>query len=221
MKINKGLLALAAASILSFQASANYSHHAHTYKVTVTNLTKGISFTPLLAATHHRSLSFFNIGEMATQNIINIAEGGDISGLDQELMNSPMVYDTTASAGLLGPGMSVELELNSGGYYRKISIISMALPTNDTLVALQAKRLPHRKHNAVTYYMKAYDGGSELNDELCANIPGPHCGGAPFSPDDLGEGYIYPSPGIHGEGDLSRSDYDWRGPVAKVTIMRM
>jgi len=220
MKIKKHLLVLVAASVISFQASANY-YHGHTYKVTITNLTKGISFTPLLATSHHKSLSVFNLGEAATQNIINIAEGGDISGLNQELMDSHKAFDTTSSAGLLGPGMSVELELDSTAPYREISIVSMALPTNDTLVALRGKKLPRSKHKPVTYFMRAYDAGSEMNDELCSNIPGPHCGGVPFSPEDEGEGYIYPSPGIHGEADLSRAAYDWNGPVAKVTIMRM
>ena len=219
MTLNKTLLIITAAAF-SFQASANNWHYEQNYKVTITNITKGISFTPLLGATHKRHLSFFNIGESASQNIINIAEGGDISGLNEELSGSNYVYDTSASAGLLGPGMSVELELTSSGNYRKISIVAMALPTNDTLVALRGKPLP-RRHKTVTYYMKAYDGGSEMNDEFCASIPGPHCGGSPFSPEDEGEGYIYPSPGIHGEGDLSRAAYDWQGPVAKVVIKRM
>ena len=96
----------------------------------------------------------------------------------------------------------------------------MLLPTNDTIVALRSKALPWYRHGKMTYYMKAYDGGSETNDELCANIPGPHCAGVPFSPEDEGEGYIYPSPGIHGEADLSRATYNWHGPVAMVTIVR-
>lgn len=219
MTIYKKILLMAAAISLSFQASANY--YGHSYKVTITNITKGISFTPLLAASHKDSLSFFKLGEQATQNIINVAEGGDISGLKAWLEQSSAVSDTAASEGLLGPGASVELKLVASGRYRQVSIVSMALPTNDTLVALRGKPLPRQRHKAVTYYMTAYDGGSETNDELCSNIPGPHCGGSPFSPEDDGEGYIYPSPGIHGEADLSRASYDWRGAVAKVTIMRM
>jgi len=225
MKMHTKLLILSATITLTFQASANYKHQGNayqgkSYQVTVTNLTKGISFTPLLAATHQQSLSLFQLGDAPSQNIIDIAEGGDISGLTEQLNGADNVFDTTASAGLLGPGMSVDLEVNAAGRYRQISLIAMALPTNDTLVALRGMALPKRRHQSVTYYMQAYDGGSETNDELCANIPGPHCGGAPFSPEDQGEGYIYPSPAIHGEADLSRAAYNWHGPVAKVTIVR-
>lgn len=217
MKFSKSLLVLAATASLGFQATAAH-HDPDTYKVTITNITKGISFTPLLTASHKQALSFFHIGEQASMHIANIAEGGDISGLASELSSSNKVFDLTNSEGLLGPGMSVELMITAQGGYKRISIVSMALPTNDTLVAMRNKKLP--KYSA-TFYMRAYDGGTETNDELCANIPGPHCGGTPFSPEDDGEGYIYPSPGIHGEGDLSAAAYDWRGPVAKVTIKKM
>ncbi|NRA55906.1 MAG: hypothetical protein HRU23_17345 [Gammaproteobacteria bacterium] len=220
MKFNHKVLMLAAAVSLSFQASANYNHQGRTYQVTVTNITKGINFTPLLAASHLKSFSLFSVGSAASQNIINIAEGGDISGLNQELANVDEVYNTAATAGLLMPGMSVELEVTASGRYRQLSLVAMALPTNDTLVAMLGMTLPKKRNMPVTYYMKAYDGGSETNDELCANIPGPHCAGVPFSPEDEGEGYIYPSPGIHGEADLSRATYNWHGPVAMVTIVR-
>ena len=92
----------------------------------------------------------------------------------------------------------------------------MLLPTNDTFVGLDAVRLPLR--GKATFYANAYDAGSEPNDELCVNIPGPTCGGIGISAEEGGEGYVFPSPGIHGEGDLSVAQYNWQGPVAKVTV---
>lgn len=221
MNFNKSLLTIIAIASFSFQAFAYDSSHMRHYKVTVTNLTKGISFTPLLSTSHNKHISLFTLGEMATDNIGRIAEGGDISGLRAMLDQSMYVSSTSASEGLLAPGSSVEISLSSARGFGRISLISMALPTNDTLVALRSKKLPKRIGNSRTYFMRAYDGGTETNDELCANIPGPHCGGVPFSPEDSGEGYIYPSPAIHGEADLSRAQYNWDGAVAKVTITRV
>ena len=66
----------------------------------------------------------------------------------------------------------------------------------------------------------ALDAGTEENDELCMNIPGPTCMGAPFS-DGQAEGFVYVSSGIHGQGDLSASEYDWNNHVARVSITRM
>lgn len=194
---------------------------AKSYELTITNITKGISFTPLLAATHDHKVKLFTVGAAASDEVARIAEGGDISGLKTLLSNSTHVRSTTSSEGLLAPGESVTLTIDGNRRVNKLSIISMLLPTNDTLVALRGAKLPKHRYGKVTYFLHAYDGGVETNDELCANIPGPHCGGIPFSPEDEGEGYIYPSPAIHGEGDLFPKDYQWQGAVAKVVVKRI
>ena len=51
------------------------------------------------------------------------------------------------------------------------------------------------------------------------NIPGPTCGVDGGSPE--GEGFVHVSGGIHGIGDLAPAEYDWRNPVATVTVTRM
>jgi len=219
MKIKFGFVTLIAAALLSTQVNAGDNYWQNHYKITVTNITKGISFTPLLASTHNRKISIFEIGESASEEVSRVAEGGDIAPLTELLSDSNNVHSTASSNSLLAPGQSVEFEIDGTRKFKKISIISMLLPTNDTMLALQGAKLP--KHGKATYYMNAYDAGTETNDEYCANIPGPHCGGAPFSPEDDGEGYIYPSPTIHGEADLSLEAYQWNGPVAKVVIERM
>jgi hypothetical protein len=71
-------------------------------------------------------------------------------------------------------------------------------------------------------YSVAYDAGSEVNDELCASIPGPDCGGAGAgSPVGGEEGYVHVHTGIHGIGDLDPSERDWRNPVAMITVTRV
>lgn len=191
------------------------------YTVKITNVTKGISFTPILSAAHNTDVQLFSVGEAASPEVIRIAEGGDIAPLLDQLSANEDVNAIDSSEGLLNPGESVELTLNATGAFQRLSLISMALPTNDTLVSLLGARLPHYPGLSLTYFMMAYDGGSEENTELCVDIPGPRCGGEPFSEDDQGEGYIFPSPGIHGEGDLSRSAYLWGERVAKVEITRV
>lgn len=186
------------------------------FKVTVTNLTKGMSFTPILVATHDKYVNLFSLGNEASASLARVAEGGDIGPLNNELSESNHVHSTNSSAGLLTPGSSVTIDIDSSRPFKGLSLVSMLLPTNDTIVALRAGKLP--RNGKVTYLLKAYDAGTETNDEACANIPGPHCGGSPFSPEDSGEGYVYPSPSIHGEGELSKQLYQWDGVVAKVVI---
>ena len=200
---------------------ANAGHHNQadkTYNITVTNITKNVLFTPLLAVTHTKAVSLYEIGAAPSGELADMAEGGNIMSLVDELSMSDHVTSTADSGGLLFPGDSVTIEI-TGKKRDMLSLVAMLLPTNDTFVGLNGVRLPHR--GSATYFAKAYDAGSETNDELCANIPGPQCGGDPFSPEDMGEGYVYPSPGIDGEADLSRASYSWAGAVAKVVITKM
>ena len=97
----------------------------------------------------------------------------------------------------------------------------MMLPTNDGFIGLNSVLAPRR--GTLVYLSPGYDAGSEPNDELCLNIPGPTCGGEGSSPlnDPANEGYVHINRGIHGIGDLSASVYDWRNPVAKITISRV
>lgn len=190
-----------------------------TYKVTITNVTKGQNFTPFIVASHKPGLHFFTLGEMASPEISRIAEGGDIAPLMAVLEASPMVKDIATTSGLLGAGDSVEVMVEAWGPFRKLSLAAMLVPTNDTFISLDAVSLP--KFGSVTYLAHAYDAGSETNDESCATIPGPHCGGEPFSPYDDGEGFVHISAGISGAGEVDPALYDWRGPVAKVVIERM
>ena len=189
-----------------------------TYEVTVTNITKGVSFTPILGTTHSDSVALFSIGEPATTELYTIAEAGDVGPQLAVLDASSEVLDTSVTDGLLEPGMSVTFEIEGNKFY-SFSMAAMLLPTNDTFVALDAVELPF--FGSVTYLANAYDAGSETNDEVCASIPGPTCGGEALSPNDLGEGYVYPSPAFHGEADISLSTFNWQGPVAKVTITRV
>ncbi|WP_025819506.1 spondin domain-containing protein [Shewanella marina] len=209
--------------ILTLAASASaFADNQRVYEVTVTNLTKGIAFTPFLGATHKKGMQLFRLGHAASDNVANVAEGGDISGLKDELDNTYSVASTAASAGLLTHGQSVTFTIDGQARFNHLSLISMLLPTNDTMVSLRGKKLPKQKGQVVHYRMHAYDAGTEVNSELCSDIPGPQCGGNPFSvPAASDEGYVYPSPGIHGEADLSRFDYGWQAAVAKVKIKRI
>ncbi len=148
-----------------------------------------------------------------------MAEGGDVSGLMTLLESAPeIITDVVTDDGLLDPGMNsvFTVEGNPGEF---LSLVAMLIPTNDAFVAVNALVLP--SSGSVTYRALVYDAGSESNDELCANIPGPVCGGAAGSPEDDGEGFVHIHAGIHGVGDLEPENYDWRNPGAIVTITLM
>ncbi|MGI9282445.1 MAG: spondin domain-containing protein [Endozoicomonas sp.] len=226
--MKRTILAVAAGMILGSQPvlaeddhfKGYYPHAAATYEVTVTNITRGQSFTPVLAATHRNSFRLFQLGQPVSDELSQLAEGGDINPLKTTLDASyRSVSNTASTAGLLNPGQSTTFEIQAGHGVKRLSLAAMLIPTNDTFVSLSAVKLP--KYGSKTYRASAYDAGSEPNDELCANIPGPVCGGSGVSAGESGEGFVHISAGIHGEADLARSAYDWRESVATVTVRRV
>lgn len=231
--VASGAAVLLGASVFVQSASANGS--LVNYQVTVTNVTNNISFTPILGVTHNRAVSLFEFGEPASDALEVLAEGGSPAALVDSLSDIHGVNTTVATAaGLPLPempfttaGQSATFHITAPRWARHFSMAAMMLPTNDSFVALNSVRLPRR--GTVTYTALGYDAGTEPNNELCVNIPGPQCDDTPDgngAPDDLGGrtdriNVVHISAGIHGEGDLRPSAYDWRNPVAQVTITRM
>ena len=209
-------LALALTNTLA-QAQANRS-----YRIEVTNILSAGQFTPILAVVHTPEVALFELGDEPTVGLATLAEGGDNSALEASLTGLKEVAlvesFTPEASPLTFAGDTTVFEISVPANFRFISLAAMILPTNDSFFALDTVSLPNR---STTRFAVGYDAGSEPNDELCANIPGPTCGGDGSFSGLTGEGFVHISPGISGQGDLDASEYDWRNPVAKVVISRI
>jgi Spondin_N len=195
------------------------------FEVTVTNLTRGQQFTPILVASHKEGVSLFKLGDPASPELAILAEEGDTAPLTALLSGMAEVRDVASSSGLLDPGRSVRVIVEMGGAFNHISVAAMLIPTNDGFFALNGVEGPTGKET-LTFFSPAYDAGSERNDELCASIPGPfftECGGLGGGGMPTGgeEGYVHIHAGIHGIGDLDAAERDWRNPVANIVIRRI
>lgn len=216
IKHKLGLMLLTALTIVLFGQPAHAN--GFKYEVTITNLTQNIIFTPPLVATtrFNQDISILEVGQPASEAIAKVAEGGNTADLQSYLENKG-VQNIVAHPDPILPGQPAVIEIDArvrGGLY----LASMLLPTNDGFIAMNGEIIKGG-FGKQTFYLKAYDAGTEFNSEVCAEIPGPQCQGDGFS-EDPGEGYIVPHPGIHAEGDLSASEYQFRDPVVKVTIQR-
>jgi hypothetical protein len=196
------------------------------FEVTVTNLTRGQTFTPVLVASHRAGVTLFTLGQPASPQLAILAEEGNTAPLAALLLSTPGVRDIADSgappAGFVPPGQSKTVIVEAGGGADHVSVAAMLIPTNDGFFAINGERAP-RGDQVLTFYSPAYDSGSERNDELCASIPGPNfaeCGGAGGGGQPAGgeEGYVHIHAGIHGAGNLNPSERDWRNPVARITI---
>lgn len=211
--------------VLFALAGAVQAQDGPRYEVTVTNLTRGQQFTPILVATHKKGVKLFELGQPASTQLATLAEEGNTAPLASLLSGMPEVRDVIASGGLTNPGASTTLTVKTGANFDHISVAAMLIPTNDGFFAINGAEGPEGSHTLVLY-SAAYDSGTERNDELCASIPGPfftECGGpgGGGSPSGGEEGYVHIHAGIHGIGNLNAAMRDWRNPVARVTIRRI
>lgn len=195
------------------------------YEVTVTNLTRGQQFTPILVATHKEGVRLFNLGDPASPELATLAEEGNTTPLTGLLLSTPGVNEVVTAPGLLNPGASRTVTVAAHAQFDHLSVAAMLIPTNDGFFAVNGVAGP-KGNNTLMLLSPAYDAGSERNDELCASIPGPsftECGGpgGGGAPSGNEEGYVHIHAGIHGIGDLNAAMRDWRNPVARIVIRRL
>jgi hypothetical protein len=215
------LLAAALCSAAGTAAAAKW-------QVQITNVTPGQTFTPIMIATHYGESKVFELGSPASEELATLAEGGDTGPLSDQLAPRRAVTSVRTIDGLLAPGQTVETTL-IGLPGQRLTVAAMLIPTNDTFFAIHDVFLPLYGEAAVQAL--AYDAGSEGNDQNCAYIPGPRCGGAGESPmpSDSDEGFVHVSNGFHDLGSMDDSgneilkpaDYSWNNPVAIVSIRRI
>lgn len=198
-------------------ATATANDHIETYKISVTNLTPGQPIAPVMAATHRAGLAFFRPGQAPSPELANLAEAGDGHPMATLLMSRAGYADAQVASSGIMPGHTVSMTVVARPGVNRLSLGAMLGNTNDAFIALRNVKLP-MAGSTVAYMADAYDAGTETNDESCASVPGPACGGAALSPDDAGEGFVHIHNGIHGIGGLNAAKYDWRNPTAQVVI---
>ena len=235
------LIALVGAAALTMAAIAPAAADSEaTYEVTITNLTGGQPFTPPLVASHRPAIDLYEVGEPASEAIMQIAENGNLgpavafateSKASKHIADAVMALPTEGPPPIL-PGESRTFELTSSNGANLVSWASMLICTNDGFVGIDSVRLPKKVGDSISLTANAYDAGTELNTEDLADIV-PPCQGLTEVMDDMGApgtgmsdpalaegGVIASHPGIAGAADLLPGLHGWTDPVATVVIER-
>ena len=229
----KNITTLLSVSAIAFASSTVM---AQDLSITVTNLTQGLHFTPVITAAHTSENHMFIVGSAATPELQAMAEGGDISGLASILSNADANISENPAGGLLAPGMSTSYTLTNDAANTHLSMTTMVLPSNDGFVGLDGWKIP-TEAGTYTIMLNAYDAGTEANNELVNGGGAPGVLGIPAAPggdagsngtgvtdtesntmihihrgslgDDMSDG---------GKSDLNNSIHRWLNPVAKLTV---
>ena len=191
------------------------------YKVTVTNITRGQPLSPVLLATHSSALDpIFEVGEPASAELYPLAEDAMLTPLTNKLQNDGNVWEVKTifgSGGPILPGESASVIIDSDIGFNEISMASMLVVTNDAFVGLSGAKLPMTER-IVMYYAPAYDAGSETNNESGRFIPGPPFGQGGSRDTSMAEGFVHVHSGVFGKANLIPEMHDWKNPVARIVI---
>jgi hypothetical protein len=221
MKIRRSIAAVAVAGGLAAVptvADAGWHNGPEaTYRVTVENIATGFQpLSPAGVAVHSRWTDVWSTGAPASAAVAAVAEdaNGDVFA-DTYAQVTGVSQAFVGGAAPAGPGGEYQFEFQARRGDR-LSLVSMLVNTNDAFTGLDAVKLGKRTQ---VFEVGAYDAGTEVNNELAADIPGP-AGGNPFVRDPEGA-VIAHHPGVLGVGDLDPAVYGWQGPVARITIERV
>ena len=204
---------------------------AREYEITITNLATGQPLSPGVIVTHNKWASFFSVGDAASDGLRFIAESGDPSTAETELMDTRGVDGIVATMAPIhrvgGPGpTSLTTTITARGSANRFSLAVMLICTNDGFVGLDGVRLPNG-FKPRTYYAPGYDAGTELNDETSLNVVDGCAAIGPVGGDADGNGHVAEGgvvrlhPGIQGGAFLDPALHDWIDPVARVTVRRI
>lgn len=243
-----GIAGAAAAANIRYEITVTNLTHGE--RVSPFTCNTGQQMGLFLFATHGAGVNLFTLGQSASPELAVLAESGSpflladlLASEGAHVVTVPPLADFPANfpAGVLCPGQSLTVTVDAPNDFRHISMAAMVFPTNDAFIAVNGVRGP-RGDQVLELFSPAYDVGSEVNDEDCDNIPGlpdvndvapgefyPGCppgdlNSDPTRPDPNpagGEGYVHIHSGIRGIEDLALAQFDWRNPVAKITIRRV
>ncbi len=191
----------------------------NTYHVTITNTTANHVITPPAVIAHNYKYKLFTVTKPASAELAIMAESGNVAPLLAKVVTdsnvSAAMSSLEQSPPVILPGKSITIEIKAPKrtYF---TIAGMLATSNDAFTSVTLKG-PKKNHYSNGYTV-TYDAGSEDNNELCIDIPGPPCGGTNATIDGDGEGFVTIHNGIHGVGDLVPAKLDWRGPTASVRI---
>jgi len=224
------------ATIITAGTMASSPVIAQDLDITITNLTHGTYFTPLLVSAHAGGNHLFQPGVAASSNLQAMAEGGDISGLSTDMAAIGADSTVNPAGGLLAPGASTQFSMVTASGNDHISITAMLLPTNDGFVGLNAMRLPS-KVGTYRYTLNGYDAGTEVNDEIVNGGGTPGVPGIPADPGGaagsngtgatsseantvvhIHRGILGDTDPTGGVSDLDSRVHRWLNPVAELVI---
>jgi hypothetical protein len=194
------------------------------YQITVTNMTAAQPLSPV-AIIAHESGNLWHVGQAASVELEQLAEGGDNSSM----LASGGALTTVGGNAPIEPGNSETIEITiMDKSDALLSFATMLVNTNDGFAGLDAWNLGNLIEAGMSWSttLPTLDAGTEVNSEAAGTIPGPADGGEGYNPTRSGRGIVYFHPGVVTSDDgLDQSvllaEHKFDNPSVQVTVTRI
>jgi len=156
------------------------------FEVRLTNLTNAQPMSPVAVIMHKSGFNNFMDGEVASQDLELLAEGGDNSTL---LSQAQAATEHVASGSTTGPVVpraisdAVVLDVPTDDLSNlRLSVVTMLIHTNDAFTGSNAEDISNMTvGQSITINAPVWDSGTEANSELGTTMPGPDFNGEGFN----------------------------------------
>lgn len=162
------------------------------FEVTITNLTNAQPLSPAAIIFHQNEFNSFIDGETASPALELLAEGGDNADVLAEAQAASQHIASESTDGPVPPrtiSSPVTLSVPTDNLSDlRLSVITMLVHTNDGFTGTNATDISNMNvGDSQVLTGPTWDAGTEINDELGSNLPGPDFGGEGFNAarDDL------------------------------------
>ena len=178
-----GMLAISSVAFADTDGLRGGGRDLGSYELTITvqNIAYSQPMSPFFVMVHNDDAPpLFEVGKPATKALGALAEDAETKFLENmyRVGKTEGVDDVQIVAngqgsggtkGLLEDGEYTEITVTVSSAYPYVSMVSMAVNTNDCFVGINAKKLTP----GMVLTTPGYDSGTELNNEDCRFIPGP------------------------------------------------
>lgn len=228
------LIALALSGLLTACSDDDDDNHMDEpqmmdFQITVHNLSANQPLTPSAVVLHQPGYSAWALGSQASNELEQLAEGGDTSAFIAAADADTMVYAAAAGSAVFLPGSNSTINISAvASNDMTLSLASMLANTNDAFAGVTGIDVAGMTSGqSKSVMLKVMDAGTEANSEAVGTIPGPADGGSGYdmARDDMLDKVRIHAGVVSMDDDLSGSVLDethrWNGPVAKLVITRL
>ncbi len=157
-----------------------------TFEVTLTNMTLAQPMSPVAVMLHRDGFNSFIDGQTASVGLELLAEGGDNTDVLAEVEATAEHLASGSTTGPIPPASIAEpitLTLTEDQLDDvRLSVITMLVHTNDAISGVNGVDISNMAAgDSIALTGPTWDAGTESNDELGANIPGPDFDGEGFN----------------------------------------